>query len=241
MLNQINHWMEYVAAGVDLVLLLRILSLRLQRTYLFVTLLCTLSVLFDAANFRFAQDVPRVQFYSQIFLACLFPVACWDIFEEVAALVGGLRRLAMLRTLASLILISFIGLIWLSSQADADDPSGLAYPWALSIIVSTASAAGCLGFLWIMHRGIQIHKVAIRKNTFVWMIFFSLSMAGQLASSFAEMTAQSFDSQMREKFWTIAVLVLNSFSTLISLWCVVKLRGLPKDLSAPISETETRP
>ena len=240
MLNQINHWMEYVAAGVDLVLLLRILGLRLQRTYLFVTLLCALAVLFDAANFLYAQNAPRVELYSQTFLACLFPVACWDVFEEVAPLVGGLRRLAMLRTLASFIIISFVGLVWLSSLQDAEDPTGLAYPWALKIIVSTASAAGCLGFLWIMHRGIQIHKVVIRKNTLVWMIFFSLSLIGQLAASFAEMTAQSLEANAREKFWTMAVLFLNTFGAVISLWCVAKLRGLPKDLSAPISETEQR-
>ena len=241
MLSQINHWMEYAAGAVDLVLLLRILGLRLQRSYMFLRLACTLAVIFDAANLLYADNAPRVQIYSEFFSACIFPLAAWDIFEEISTSVGSLRRLAMLRTLASFIIISFFGLVWLSSLSESDDPSGLAFPLALTLIVSTASAAGCLGFVWIMHRGMQIQKVARRKNTSVWMTFFSLLMAGQLVSWFVLMADEFLNQQMRESLAPIANLSLNSYGIVITLWCTAKLRGLPKDLSATVSETEPRP
>jgi len=241
MLNQINHWIEYAGDAVDLVLLLRILTLRLQRTYMFVTLLCALTVLFDAANLLYGHDLPRVQIYSELFLACVFPLAAWDIFEEIAPAVSALRRLAMLRTLASFIIISFFGLVWLSSLSEADDPTGLAFPLALSLIVSTASAAGVLGFLWMMHRGMQLNKITLRKNTGVWMMFFGLLMAGQLAYWFVLMTDEFLGQAMRETFSTIATGALNFFGIVITLWCAAKLRGLQTDLPASISETEPRP
>jgi hypothetical protein len=241
MLNQISHWMEYAAAAVDLVLLLRLLALRLQRTYLFLTLACALAVIFDVADLLFADQAPRVQIYSELFAACIFPLAAWDIFEEISVSVASLRRLAMLRTLASFIIISFFGLVWLSSFTEKDDPTGLAFPLALTMIVSTATSAGCLGFLWIMRRGIQLQKIVVKKNTFVWMIFFALLMAGQLLSWFVLMAEEFLSGPARETFSPIINMALNSYGMAITIWCAVKLRGLQKDILDPVSETETRP
>jgi hypothetical protein len=81
MLSEINHWTEYAAAAFDLGLLVRILALRLQRTYVFLTLACTLAVLFDGAVLFYAPGSERVQIYGNLFLAFIFPLAAWDIFE----------------------------------------------------------------------------------------------------------------------------------------------------------------
>lgn len=240
-LSQLNHWIEYAAGAVDLILLLRVLSLRLQRTYMFLTLACTLAVIFDAANMLYGDKAPLVQIYSELFLACVFPLAAWDIFEEIASAVGTLRRLAMLRTLASFIIITFFGMIWLSSLPTNEDPSGLAFPLALTLIVSTASAAGCLGFLWIMHRGMQLHKTPTRNNTHVWMLFFGLLMAGQLASWFVMMTEEFLSPAARESVSPIANMVLNFYGIVITIWCAFKLKGLPKDVSTSVSEAEPGP
>lgn len=230
MLTQINHWMDYAAAGVDLVLLLRVLGLRLQRTYLFLTLACVLAVIFDVAELRYADEFPRVPIYSDLLMACLFPIAVWDIFEEIATSVVALRRLAMLRTLASLIIISFFGLLWLNALNTADDPSGLFFIQVLTLIVSTASATGCLGFLWIMHRALTLQKIHTPKNTLVWMIFYALEMIGRLASWFVLITDVSLSPAAREQVWSIAILTINSYGIVITLWCAIKLRGVPKDI-----------
>jgi hypothetical protein len=238
MLNQVNHWMEYTAAAVDLVLLVRVLSLRLQRTYMFLTLACALAVIFDVANLLYAEKSPRVQIYSELFLACVFPLAAWDIFEEIAASVSALRRLAMLRTLASFIIITFFGMIWFSSVSESEDPTGLAFPLAICLVVSTASAAGCLGFLWIMHRGMQLQKIPLRKNTMVWMTFFGLLMVGDLAAWFVLMGEEILSQPAREQVAPISNAVLNGFGIAITIWCAVKLKGLAKDLPSPVSEAE---
>ena len=208
---------------------------------MFLTLACALAVIFDVANLLYADKAPLVQIYSELFLSCIFPLAAWDIFEEIGTAVGALRRLAMLRTLASFIIITFFGMIWLSSLSANDDPSGLAFPLALTLIVSTASAAGCLGFVWIMHRGMQIHKTPVPSNTSVWMIFFGLLMVGQLASWFVLMAEEFFSQAVRDSVSPIVNIVLNFYGIVITLWCAIKLRGLPKDLSTSISEPEPRP
>lgn len=240
MLNQISHWIEYAAAVVDLVLLLRLLGLRLQRMYMFLTLACALAVIFDVADLLFGEQAPRVQIYTEMFAACLAPLAAWDVFEEIGSAVSPLRRLAMLRTLASFIIISFFGLAWLSSFTEKDDPTGLAFPLALTMIVSTASSAGCLGFLWIMHRGMQLQKIPAKRNTLVWMTFFALLMAGQLLSWFVLMAGEFLSAPVRDNFSPIVNVVLNTYGMAITIWCAVRLRGLERDLPESVSETETR-
>jgi hypothetical protein len=241
MLNQINHWMEYVAAGIDLVLLLRILGLRLQRTYVFLTLAAAVAVVFDVASLRFAEEVPRVQIYGELFMALIFPLAVWDIFEEIAVTVAALRRMAMLRTLASLIIMFFFGLIWLTYLGQADDPSGLLFVLGLSLFVSTCSAAACLSFLWIMRRGLKMQKIQTPRNTSVWMIFYAFSMAGLLAYWFVLIMEEMMSEPVRNALSPGVNLFLNVYGMVITIWCVVKLRGLPKDMAASVSETEQGP
>jgi hypothetical protein len=242
MLNQINHWIEYAAAGIDLVLLLRVLALRLQRTYLFLTLVCLLTVVFDVANLLYdSQAYPRVEIYGALFLSLLFPLAVWDIFEEIAKPVAAIRRLAMLRTVASLIIISLFGLLWVGSLPENEDPTGLFFISAITVTVSTGSATGCLGFLWIMRRGMTLQKVTPPKNTSVWMIFYALLMVAQLASWLVLTADQFLSAAAKEPFQNSVNVVVNSYGIVITLWCAVNLRGLSKDIPSQISETEPRP
>jgi glucan phosphoethanolaminetransferase (alkaline phosphatase superfamily) len=92
-----------------------------------------------------------------------------------------------------------------------------------------------------MHRGMQIHKTVVRANTFVWMLFFGLLMAGLLVSWFVLMTEEFLSQPARDIVSPIANFVLTFYGMVITLWCAVKLRGLPKDLSTSISEAEPGP
>jgi uncharacterized membrane protein len=215
-------------------LLLRVLGLRLQRTYLFLTLACVLAFLFDVANLLYPPEAyPRVQIYSELFISFIFPLAVWDIFEEIANSVAALRRLAILRTIAGLVIVSLFGLLWASSLSSSDDPNDILFLLVLTLTVSTASATGCLGFLWIMRRGLTVQKIITPRNTSTWMIFYALLMVGQLVSWFTLMTGQMLSDGVREQFSNIASLIINSFGMVITLWCAVKLRGLPKDIPSP--------
>ena len=108
--------------------------------------------------------------------------------------------MAMLRTLASLIIMFFFGLIWLTYLGQADDPSGLLFILGLSLFVSTCSAAACLSFLWIMRRGMNLQKIPTPRNTSVWMMFYALSMAGLLAYWFVLIMEEMMTEPVRNAF-----------------------------------------
>src|ERR1700712_5621930 len=107
MLSQVNHWMEYVVTCADVLLLLRVLTLRLHKTYLFLTLLCVLAVFFDGVDL-WLGDSPeggRVFVYSRLLFAFVFPIAAWDVFEELSTQLATARRAAISRIVTRLLLV----------------------------------------------------------------------------------------------------------------------------------------
>ena len=68
MLSQTAYWMEIAGTAVDALLLIRVLSLKLQRVYVFITLACVLELFFDALDLWFRSDTvvgPRIFIYSR--------------------------------------------------------------------------------------------------------------------------------------------------------------------------------
>jgi hypothetical protein len=233
MLNQLNHWIEYAAGVIDGLLLLRVFALRLQRTYVFLTLACVLAVLFDVAVLSLARESPeraRVQVYSDLLFAFVFPLAAWDVFEEIANSMAVIRRVAILRTFTSLLMITFLGLILASPAFRGDDPTGMAFMVTLMIIVSTGSATGCLMFFWTMHRALRVQKITLPHNTFVWMVFYALLMGGQVVTWLFWLLQNILNQPSSALASQVASFALDAFGISITVWCAVKLRALPKNL-----------
>jgi hypothetical protein len=232
--------MEYAAAAIDVVLLLRVLALRLQRTYIFLTLACALAVLFDAAILSLTRDSPermRVEVYSSLLIAFVFPLAAWDVFEEIATSIAAVRRIAILRTLTSLLMVTFFGLLLASPTFHAEDPTGLAFVLALTIIVSTGSATGCLTFLWVVRRALRLQKITLPHNTFVWMVFYALLLGGQIVTWSLLLLEDALSLPSTAFATQFISLVLDTFGMVITVWCALRLRALPKDLpSASLNE-----
>ena len=240
MLSQVNHWMEYAGTGIDLLLLLRVLGLRLQRAYVFITLACILEFFFDVVDLSLVRESPewrRVFVYSELIFAFVFPIAAWDVFEELANSLNTVRRLAMIRTVTSLLMISIFGLSLASLAARADDPTGLAFISTVSIVVWTGSATGSLAFIWAIHRAVRLQKMELPSNTFVWMVFFELFLIGQVASCFISFSEAGFGLTSSSLLPRITELTLMLYGIAITIWCALKLRALPKDLpSASLNE-----
>jgi hypothetical protein len=240
MLNQLNHWMEYATAVIDVLLLVRVLTLRLQRTYVFLTLACFLAVFFDVAILSLARESPerlRVEVYSNLLVAFVFPLAAWDVFEEIASSMAVVRRNAILRTLTTLLIVIFLGLVLASPAFRADDPTGMAFVLTLTIIVSTGSATGCLAFFWTMRRALRLQKVALPHNTFVWMIFYALSLGGQVVSWLLLLSEETLNQRADAFAPQLTSFGEGVFGIAITVWCAVKLRALPKDVpSASLNE-----
>jgi hypothetical protein len=240
MLIQLNHWMEYAAAAIDVVLLLRVLALRLQRTYVFLTLACVLAVLFDVAVLSLPPDSPeraRVEVYSNLLIAFVFPLAAWDVFGEIATSMAAVRRTAILRTLTSLLMVTFFGVLLASPTFKSEDPTNLTFVVTLTVIVSTGSATGCLTFFWAMRRAFRLQKITLPHNTFVWLLFYALLLAGQILTWLLVLLEQSFNLSSAAVASQCITLSLNTFGIAITLWCAVRLRALPKDVpSASLNE-----
>jgi hypothetical protein len=239
MLTQLDHWLEYTSAAMDAALLLRVLTLRLQRTYVFLTLACALAVLFDVAILSLARDSPervRVGVYSSLLVAFVFPLAAWDVFEEIATSMAAMRRVAILRTLTSLLMVTFFGLVLASPSFHSEDPAGLAFLLTLTVIVSTGSATGCLTFFWAMRRAMRVQKITLPHNTFVWMVYYALLMGGQIVTWMLLLLVDAL-ALSASAFATCINIAVDTFSVAITVWCAVRLRALPKDVpSATLNE-----
>jgi hypothetical protein len=240
MLTQLNHWLEYATAAIDALLLLRIVALRLQRTYVFLTLASLLAVLFDGVILVLTRDSPerlRVEVYSNLLFAFVFPLAAWDVFEEIATAIAAVRRIAILRTLLSLLMVTFFGLVSASLTFGSDDPTGLAFILRLTIVVSTGSATGCLTFFWVMRRALRAQKITLPHNTFVWLIFYVLLLGAQVLTWLLWLLEYGLNLSSTALATQLISFGQDSFGILITVWCAVRLKALPKDLpSASLNE-----
>ena len=226
MLTQANHWLEIAAALVDALLLGRILLLRLQRLYLFITLACLLAVFFDAVDLWLGTNSPedfRVNLYSRLLFAFVYPLVAWDVFEEVKAPLQKLRRLAMGRLVSGLVIASVFGLLVASVAQPSDSASDPDVLSQLALILWAGSSTACLAFLWTLHRQTRTLVVERPHNTYVWMVFWELSLLGAIASLLAGITI----TVTQVKAETILDMFFLLYSMVITGWCIVRLRALP--------------
>ena len=167
----------------------------------------------------------RVFLYSRFLYAFVFPVAAWDVFEEFTPHLAKLRRLAISRTITSLVLITLFGLAlsaFLASGNDADDSTFLK---TLAVFVWTGSAAASLSFLWVMHKEMRAQKLSPPRNTFVWLVFYELILLGEIVNCFLLQISGVFSPAGAE----ILTLALLTYGMSVTLWCAIKLRALPPE------------
>jgi hypothetical protein len=233
-LSQVNHWLDFAATAIDVVLLLRVVTLKLHRTYFFIALACLLSVFFDGVALwlgPLSEENQRVFLYSRFLYAFVFPVAAWDVFEEFTPHLAKLRRLAISRTITSLVLITLFGLAlsaFLAGGNEADDSTFLP---TLAIFVWTGSAAASLSFLWVIHKEMRAQKLSPPRNTFVWLIFYELILLGEIGDCFLTQISHLFSPASKE----IVILVLLVYGMAVTVWCAAKLRRLPETPSETVS------
>ncbi|MDQ2839663.1 MAG: hypothetical protein M3Y72_01210 [Acidobacteriota bacterium] len=231
MLTQVNHWIEIAGVAVDALLLLRILQLRLYRIYLFITLACVVGLFFDSVGLWLgdSHESVRVFLYSRFLYAFIFPAASYDVWEEVKTQIARIRRLAMFRLVASLTLAAIFGLI-IAGFAGNEENGSETLVDTFAVILWAAASTASLAFLWSLHRLARAQKVTLPNNTAVWLLFYQLSLAGEVADCFFIIIGAQFNTFVTD---TLNI-SLNLYGILITLWCIWKLRALPSDVpSAP--------
>ncbi len=225
MLNQVNHWMEIVGTGVDLVLLFRVLALRLQKTYLYITLACVLSVFFDTVDLWLgtasAAEI-RVFIYSRFLYAILYPLVAWDVFEELKGQITKLRRAAAGRLISGLFFAAVFCLI-LAAFVDTGDANGEpTLGSTVGLVLWAGSSTASLAFLWTLHRGMRAQNVPRPHNTSVWLVFFELSLAAEVLSCLLLLLPP-----LKGTGGDIVNLVYLIYGITITAWCLIRLRPTP--------------
>jgi hypothetical protein len=229
--------LDFAATAIDVLLLLRVLTLKLHRTYFFITLACVLSVFFDGVALWLGPDSQenfRAFLYSRFLYAFVYPVAAWDVFEEFTLHLAKLRRIAISRTITSLVLITLFGLAlsaFLASGSDADDSTFIK---TLAIFVWTGSAAASLSFLWVMHKEMRAQKLSPPRNTFVWLIFYELILLAEIANCFLLQISGIFSHAVAE----ILMLTLLAYGMSVTVWCAIKLRALHPEVPSEPAEAD---
>lgn len=233
MLNQATHWMEVLGTAVDAMLLCRVLLLRLHRAYLFITLGCVLAVFFDIITLWLRADTEasfRIFLYSRFLYAIVFPLMAWDVFEEIKSQIGKLRRFAASRMISALFFAIIFGLVmgaFVDGNEAAPEPPVVI---TLGLVLWAGAATAALAFLITVHRVLKAQPLGLPNNTRVWLLFFELSFGAEALDCFLFALVP-----LARTNWVndVVELVFVMFTMGITGWCILKLRPLSTDLSAP--------
>ena len=223
MLTQVNHWLEIIATALDVILLSRVLLLRFYRLYVFITLGCVLSVFFDAAFLWQQADAntsTTLFIYSRFLYAFVFPLIAWDVFEEVKPQVAKLRRRAGARLVTGLVSACFVGFLIAAFFDDGNDDSALFA--TLGMVAWAGSSTATLGFLWSLQKQIRAQKLELPNNTFVWLIFWELSLLLEVVYCLWLLLAP-----LVKNGGEFVLLGLSLYGVAITIWCILKLRPIP--------------
>ena len=222
MLIQVNHWMEILGTGVDVLLLGRVLMLRLPKVYLFITLVCVLTVFFDGVGLWLGTGSAenfKVFLYSRFLWAVMYPLASWDVFEEVKTQIAKLRRAAIGRLISGLFFAAVFSLIFFAFVDTGDGSNEPNLAGTLGIILWAGSSTASLAFLWTIHRAMRAQNVVIPNNTSVWLIFYELSLVAEVLSCVMLLLPLKEGNLSRG-----IELVFLLYSIAVTVWCMLRLR-----------------
>ncbi len=235
MLTQANHWILIIGAAVDALLLCRVLLLKLQRVYLFITLACVLSVFFDVAALALWSDstaTSRVFLASKFIDAFVFPLVGWDVFEEMKSQISKLRRLAVGKLISGLFFAAVFSFL-VVMLAPSDPNGGMPLLATVDLVLWAGSSTATLAFLWTLHKVIRAQNIARPNNTFVWLIFWQLGLVAEVLGCFSILLVTLGRNAVAED---VVNLVFNIYGIVITGWCILKLRAVPSGVpSAPAS------
>ena|SRR5579875_2847739 len=233
MLDQANYWVSIAGTAIDAVLLGRVLQLRLQRVYLFITLACVLVLLFDVVDIWVWSDSNtrvRVFLYSRFLFALVYPLVGWDVFEEMGQPILKLRRVAAGRLISGLVFATIFGFIvgaFIAPSDGSGEPSLMA---TLGLIAWAGSVTATLGFLWSLRRMLRSQKISVPRNTSVWMTFWQLVTLAEVASCFCLLIVPLLKNDTATDLITLVLLV---YDVVIGSWCILKLRPVQSDVPSP--------
>jgi hypothetical protein len=231
MLKHAIDWMQMGTTVVEGLLLLRVVSLKLYRIYIFVTLYCALNLLFDAVSWYVGWDAPEAEnifIYSLYFFALLNPFVAWDVFEESKAQIGKLRRMQTIRMASGLFLTGICALVVGIYVQPTDAQGNSTIGPFMGVFLLTGAASAGAAFLWFLYRFARTQKIAIAHNTFVWTVFFIVSFLLSILDCMEVMIRALIPAAAAD----IAGVVLLTVNLALLAWCIFSLKAVPSDVAS---------
>ena len=230
MLAQASHWIEIIGTAAAALLLCRVLLLKLQRVYVFITLACVLELFFDAVDLWLAPDPNqslRLFQYSRFLYAFLFPLVVFDVFEEMKSQISRLRRIAVGKLVSGLFFATVFGFL-LSAFAPSEDRSEPSLLPMLGLVLWAGSSTASLAFVWTLRRAIRAQNMVPPNNTLVWMAFWQLFLLAQVLYCLFSLVIQFLKNGSADAL----NIVFNAYGIIITAWCILKLRALTSDVTS---------
>ncbi|MBV9405033.1 MAG: hypothetical protein JO211_06795, partial [Acidobacteriaceae bacterium] len=221
MLDQANYWVSITATAVDALLLGRVLQLKLQRVYLFITLACILALFFDGIDLWLWSDNDtrlRVLIYSRFLYGFVYPMVGWDVFEEMKPQIVKIRRMAMGKLVSGLIFATILGSLVAIFVAPSEGGFGLLA--TLGVVVWAGSATSTLAFLWTLRRALRSNGIERPNNTGVWMAFWQLMLLAEVLSCFTLLLIPLVKNQIADG---VITLLFATYGIAVTGWCLFKL------------------
>ncbi len=214
-------------------LVCRVLALKLQRIYTFITLYCVLGFLFDVAAWWLGFESPesaRVYIYSRFLYAALIPAMAWDVFEEVKPQIAKLRRLPAARLISGLFVTAIFGCVIFATLEDKDVNGSSGRADLVGIFLWAGACSASLVFAATLYRAVRAQKISLPNNTFVWLIFFMLTVIPAILECGVILLGFTLNSIQEN----VVILVLNAFDLGLTVWCILRLKSVPsQDAAAP--------
>ncbi len=226
MLNQAIHWIQMGGTVIDGLLFLRVLTLKLHRVYVFLTLFCAVEFLFDIAQWWLGWDsrsTERLFFYSLFLYSVLFPLMAWDVFEELSKQVLKLRRAFGVRLITGIFVSALFGLFLYLTLDDKDINGSSMLAEMTGMVLWTGATSASLAFVWSLYRLLRRQKIPLPHNTSIWTKFFLLSLLNSLLYFVLLFFTGSFSELQRN----VVAIVYLCFNLALTGWCGVRLRALP--------------
>ena len=223
MLNQILNWMLIAGTAADMVLLIRLLTLKLHRVYIFIALDCSLGVLFDAVSLWYGWDSPGAVAafqYSRLLYAAVIPMIAWDVFEELVTRQPAARQIAATHLRANLLSGIVFAIFLLLITAGFGEVDGKGFLTFFGMALWAFAAVLSLNFIWRTVASLHAKNIELPHNTHVWSVFYKLNFG--ITSVLVAMIFFGFPSTKNQS--DVVTIVSVVFDIAITTWCVLRLQ-----------------
>ncbi|MGC2660700.1 MAG: hypothetical protein WA324_22315 [Bryobacteraceae bacterium] len=226
-MKEAMYWTMLAGSVLDTLLLVRVLGLRLQRIYAFITLDCLLSACLDWFSMYLGWDSResfRVFAFTRFLYAALTPLIAWDVFEEVKLESAKIRRPEAARMVISLLVTAFLWVVLSVGLLFGDSSQAVDWPEATGPILWYAACLFGMFFIWRTRRGLMKQGTNLPRNTTVWSLYYLLTWGCSMLGIVPEL----FNLKVNGDIFNMAS---NGWLMACTIFCLFRLRGAPAEVA----------